>query len=47
MASTFGEIVAHVSSTSDTSEFLSVAEKIVEGNEKSKLQSVFADCHWQ
>jgi len=33
MASSYGGIVAHVSSASATSESVSITEKIVEGNE--------------
>ena len=42
MAFTLDEgIVAHAYSASDTNESVSVTEKIVEGNEKSKIGSVF------
>ena len=47
MASTFGGIVAHVSSASDTSESVPVIEKIVEDNEKSDIKSIFAGSRWQ
>ena len=47
MASTFAGIVARVSSASDTSESVSVIEKIVEDNEKSNIESIFAGSHWQ
>ena len=47
MASTFGGIVAHVSSASDTSESVSMIKKIVEDNEKSDIESIFAGSHWQ
>ena len=47
MASTFGGIVAYVSSASDTSESVPVTEKIVEDNEKSDIESIFAGSHWQ
>ena len=40
MASTFGGIVAHVSSASDTSESVLVIEKTVEDNEKSDIESI-------
>ena len=43
----FGGIVAHVSSASDTSESVSVIEKIVEDNKKSKTESIFTSSHWQ
>ena len=45
MAFIFGGIVAHVSSASVTSESVSMIEKIVEDNKKSKIESVFADSH--
>ena len=45
MASRFGGIVAHVSSVSDTSESMSVIEKIAEDNEKSDIESIFAGSH--
>ena len=41
VASTFGGIVAHVSSVSGTSKSGSVIEKIVEDNEKSKNREYF------
>ena len=41
MASTFGGIVAHVSSESITSESVHVTEKIVEDNEESKIDRIF------
>ena len=41
MASRFEEIVAHVFSASDTSESVSMAEKIVEDNKKSKIESTY------
>ena len=47
MASTFAGIVARVSSASDTSESVSVIEKIAEDNEKSNIESIFAGSHWQ
>ena len=47
MASMFGEIFARVSSASDTSESVSVIEKIVDDNEKRKIDSIFAGNHWQ
>ena len=47
MASTFGGIVAYVSSASDTSESVPVIEKILEDNEKSDIKSIFAGSHWQ
>ena len=47
MASTFGGIATHVSSVCDTSESVSVTEKIVEDNEKSKIESIFAGNYWQ
>ena len=47
MASTFGGIVARVSSASDTSESVSVIEKIVEDNGKSNIEIIFAGSHWQ
>ena len=39
--STHGGIVAHVFSVSATSESVSITEKIVEDNEKSKIESIF------
>ena len=47
VASTFGGIVAHVSSAIDTSKSVPVIEKIVEDNEKSDIESIFAGTHWQ
>ena len=47
MASTSGGIVAHVSSASDMSETVSVTEKLVEDNKKSKMESIFPGSHWQ
>ena len=47
MASTFEGIATHVSSVRDTSESVSVTEKIVEDNEKSKIKSIFTGNHWQ
>ena len=40
MASTFEGIVAHVFSTSATRESVSVAEKFVENNEDSAIESI-------
>ena len=42
MASTFEKIVARVSSASDKSESVSATKKIVENNEKSKIEIIFA-----
>ena len=47
VASTFGGIVAHVSGAIDTSKSVPVIEKIVEDNEKSDIESIFAGTHWQ
>ena len=47
MASTFGGIVAHVSSAIDTSKSVPVIEKIADDNEKSNIESIFAGTHWQ
>ena len=47
MASTYGGIVAHVSSASATSESVSITEKIVEGNEYSKIESIFVGSEHQ
>ena len=47
MASTFGGIVAYVSSAIDMSESVSVIEKIEEDNEKRDKESIFAGSHWQ
>ena len=47
MASTFGGIVADVSNVSNMSELVSVTEKIVDENEKCKINSIFAGSHWQ
>jgi len=47
MASVFGGIVAHLSNASDISVSVSVTKKIVEGTEKSEIESIFAGTHWQ
>ena len=47
MASTLGGIVAHISIPNDTSESVPVIEKIVEDNEKSDIESIYAGIHWQ
>ena len=47
MAFTFEGIVPHVSSASDKSESVCMTEKIVEDNEKSKIESIFRGSHWQ
>ena len=39
-------MVAHVSSTSDTSESVSMTEKIIEDNEVSEVESIFGGIHW-
>ena len=42
-------MVAHVSSASesDTSESVSMTEKIIEDNEVSEVESIFGGIHWQ
>ena len=40
-------MVAHVSSASDTSEFVSMTEKIIEDNKVSEVESIFGGIHWQ
>ena len=47
MASTSGGIVAHVSSTSATSESVSITEKIVEDNGENNIDSIFAGVNIQ
>ena len=47
MASTFWGMVAHVSSASDTSESVSMTEKIIEDNEVSEVESIFEGIHWE
>ena len=40
-------MVAHVSSASDTSDSVSMTEKIIEDNEVSEVKSIFEGIHWQ
>ena len=40
-------MVAHISSASDTSESVSMTEKIIEDNEVSEVESIFGGIHWQ
>ena len=40
-------MVAHVSSASDTSESVSMTEKIIEDNEVSEVESILGGIHWQ
>ena len=47
MVFTLVGIVAHISSASDASESVPVVEKIVEDNENSDIESIFAGNDWK
>ena len=40
-------MVVHVSSASDTSESVSMTEKIIKDNEVSGVEIIFGGIHWQ